>query len=320
MPVTYRRIADELAARIAAGELVAGDRLPSTRQIAREHGVAMATATKVLAALQQEGLATSRPGVGTVVAGVHGVPATPGRRPALRQAGEQELTREEIVRTAIAIADDEGLGELSMRRIASTLGVPTMSLYRHVRGKDGLVLLMIDAAIGEERFPATPPPGWRAGLEVTARMQWRGFQRHPWLAPVMSVARPQIVPNALRHTEWNLRALEGSGLGFSDRMYVNVLLFAYVRGIASALEAETQAERDTGLTSDEWMETQDGALRTMLASGGLGMLRRMTAEGDFDFDLEKLFAFGLESLLDGLEVLLSRRGQGSGPSASAWAR
>ena len=41
-----------------------------------------------------------------------------------------------------------------------------MSLYRHVRGKDGLVLLMIDAAIGEERFPATPPPGWRAGLEV----------------------------------------------------------------------------------------------------------------------------------------------------------
>ena len=45
---------------------------------------------------------------------------------------------------------------------------------------------------------------------------------------------PAVVPNALRHTEWNLRALEGSGLGFSDRMYVNVLLFAFVRGIASA--------------------------------------------------------------------------------------
>jgi AcrR family transcriptional regulator len=304
--VTYRQIADELAARITSGELRPGDRLPSTRQISRDHRVAMATATKVLAALQQEGLAISRPGVGTVVADVPGAARAPGRRPARKPAGAQEPARDDIVRTAIAIADDEGLGELSMRRIASALGVPTMSLYRHVRGKDGLVLLMIDAAIGEEPFPPTMPGGWRAGLEVTARMQWNGFQRHPWLAPVMSVSRPQIVPNALRHTEWNLRALEGTGLGFSERMYVNVLLFAYVRGVASALEAETQAERDTGLTSDEWMGTQDGTLRAMLESGGLATLRRMTAEGDFDFDLETLFAFGLERLLDGLEVFLTR--------------
>ena len=55
-------------------------------------------------------------------------------------------------------------------------------------------------------------------------------------------------------------------------MYVNILLFAYVRGVASALEAETQAERDTGLTSDEWMETQDAALRSMLTSGAPGDL------------------------------------------------
>ena len=313
MPATYRRIADELAARIAAGELRAGDRIPSTRQIARDHGVAMATATKVLAALQQEGLVTSRPGVGTVVGGVRGGPGTGpthGRRPARRRAGEQGLTREGIVRAAIAIADDEGLGEVSMRRIASTLGVPTMSLYRQVRGKDGLVLLMIDAAIGEEPFPESQPQGWRAGLEVTARMQWRGFQWHPWLAPVMSITRPQLAPNALRHTEWNLRALEGTGLGFGERMYVNILLFSFVRGVASALEAETQAERDTGLTSDEWMDTQGEVLRSMLASGALATFRRMTAaEGGFDFDLDTLFAFGLERLLDGLERFIASAGR-----------
>jgi len=301
MGATYRRIADELAARIRAGELRPGERLPSTRQIARDWQVAMATATRVLSALQQEGLALARPGAGTVVA-VRDFP--PGRRPARPHPGEQELTREGIVRTAIALADAEGMAELSMRRIAAALGVATMSLYRHVRGKDDLVLQMIDTAIGEEPFPPEPPAGWRPRLELAARLQWRGFRRHPWLAPVMSITRPQLAPNALQHTEWNLRALEGTRLGFADRMYVNVLLFAYVRGLASALEAETQAERDTGLTSDEWMETQDATLRSMLTSGALATFHRMAAEDGFDFDLDSLFEFGLERLLDGLEAFV----------------
>jgi AcrR family transcriptional regulator len=231
--------------------------------------------------------------------------ARPGRRPARPPSGGSELSRDRVVRTAIALADAEGLGELSMRRIAAALGVATMSLYRHVRGKDDLVLHMIDVAIGEEPFPAHPPEGWRARLELAARLQWRGFRRHPWLAPVMSITRPQLAPNALRHTEWNLRALDGSGLAFADRMYVNILLFAYVRGVASALEAETQAQRDTGLTSEEWMETQDGALRSMLTPGALATFHRMSADEGFDFDLDSLFQFGLERLLDGLEAFLA---------------
>jgi AcrR family transcriptional regulator len=301
MGATYRLIADELADRIRVGDLRPGDRLPSTRQIARDWQVAMATASKVLTALQQDGLAVARPGAGTVVA-VGDV--RPGRRPAPARPGEQELTREAVVRTAIALADAEGIGELSMRRIAAALGVATMSLYRHVRGKDDLVLHMIDLTLGEEPFPAEPPEGWRGRLELAARLQWRGFRRHPWLAPVMSITRPQLAPNALRHTEWNLRALDGTGLGFGGRMYVNVLLFAYVRGVASALEAETQAQRDTGVTSDEWMETQDAALRSMLTSGALATFHRMAAEEGFDFDLDSLFEFGLERLLDGLETFL----------------
>jgi AcrR family transcriptional regulator len=262
----------------------------------------MATATKVLAALQQDGLAVARPGAGTVVATRD---PRPGRRPARPLSGEQELTRDAVVRTAMALADDEGMGELSMRRIAAALGVATMSLYRHVRGKDELILHMIDLAIGEEPFPPEPPEGWRARLELAARLQWRGFRRHPWLAPVMSVTRPQLAPNALRHTEWNLGALEGTGLGFADRMYVNVLLFAYVRGLASALEAETQAQRDTGLSSDEWMETQDATLRSLLTSGALATFHRMSKQEGFDVDLDSLFEFGLERLLDGLETFIA---------------
>ncbi|WP_241777660.1 GntR family transcriptional regulator, partial [Streptomyces sp. CT34] len=67
-PPPYRRIVQEIRGRIDAGELAPGDRVPSTRRITREWGVAMATATKVLTALRQEGVVRTVPGVGTVVA------------------------------------------------------------------------------------------------------------------------------------------------------------------------------------------------------------------------------------------------------------
>jgi AcrR family transcriptional regulator len=185
-----------------------------------------------------------------------------------------------------------------------------MSLYRHVPGKDDLVLFMIDAALGEERFPATRPEGWRARLEFCARLQWTLFRRHPWLAPAMSLTRPQLAPNALTHTEWVLDALDGTGIDLNDRMYIHVMLFSYVRGVATALEPENEAERDTGMTSDEWMESQEGTLESLVASGAFADFLRLARRGNFDLDLDRLFEFGLARLLDGLEVFRAgRRGQ-----------
>ncbi|MER5178190.1 TetR family transcriptional regulator [Streptomyces sp. NPDC002896] len=57
------------------------------------------------------------------------------------------------MRTAIRIADAEGLAALTMRRIATELDVATMSLNRHVRNKDELITLMADAAVAEEPLP-----------------------------------------------------------------------------------------------------------------------------------------------------------------------
>ncbi len=65
------------------------------------------------------------------------------------------------MRAAIEIADAEGIAALSMRRVAAALGVATMSLYRHVPGKDELTLLMVDTAAGDFPFPARRPAGWR---------------------------------------------------------------------------------------------------------------------------------------------------------------
>ncbi|MFF5291577.1 TetR/AcrR family transcriptional regulator C-terminal domain-containing protein [Paractinoplanes globisporus] len=286
----YRRIAGEIAARIASGELPPGAKVPSTRQIMIEYGVAMATATKVIGALRDEGLVQARRGVGTVVA-----------REAV--AGPD---RERVVRTAIAIADAEGLGGLSMRRLAGELGIPTMSVYRHVADKEELVLLMMDEVMG-----ATPPPemspateGWRACLEALARLQWAMHRRHTWLAQAISFTRPLLAPNAMAHTEWAMAALDAYGLEPAQQFRAAVMVANYVRGTAVNLEDEAQAVQETGMTDQDWLEEREQQLAAVLASGRLPMMARALTGDDLEFDLDILLEFGLQRLLDGLETLM----------------
>ena len=158
----YRRIADEIRARIAGGELRPGDSVPSARGITREWGVALATATKVLATLNAEGMTRSLPGRGTVVArpAAPAQPAGVSARAARRDEGDPDLTRERIVAAAIRVADAEGLAQLSMRRIATELGAAPMSLYRHVNGKDELLVSMMDSVLAR---PPCRPGRRRAG-------------------------------------------------------------------------------------------------------------------------------------------------------------
>ena len=306
-PPPYARIVAEIRRRIASGELSAGDRVPSTRHIVQEWGVAMATATKVLTTLRQEELVRTVAGVGTVVASPEPAPAPrPARRRPARDP-EHELTVERIVRAAVEIADTEGLGALSLRRVASDLDVATMTLYRHVAGKDELVLLMAEAAFGDAALPDPPPRGWRARLELIARVQWAIHRRHPWLVQVMSLTRPKPAPNAMAHTEWALRAMDGLGLDPVTMLYVHITTFSYVRGLAVNFELEAEAQQNTGVTDEEWLQSQGSALSRILASGSFPLMAQLTTQLDFDLDLDTMFEFGLQRVLDGIGVLIAMR-------------
>ncbi|HZN75844.1 MAG TPA: TetR/AcrR family transcriptional regulator C-terminal domain-containing protein [Micromonosporaceae bacterium] len=295
----YLRIVADIRRRITAGQLRPGDRVPSTRQLAQEWGVALATATKALTALAQEGLVEAVPRAGTVVA------APPARSPR-RAVADVELSRERIVRAAIEVADAEGLSAVSMRRVAAELGVATMSLYRHVPGKDELVMLMADVAYGEAPPPEPAPDGWRARLEGLARLQWALFRRHPWLARVISLTRPMPVLNGMAHTEYTMRAIDGLGLDRATMMRVAITLAGHLQAIAMNLESEVEAEQDTGMTSDEWMAAtypDDGGV---MASGRFPLLASLAQEPDADLGLDDLFEGGLTLLLDGIAALVAR--------------
>ncbi|MFF0428880.1 TetR/AcrR family transcriptional regulator C-terminal domain-containing protein [Streptomyces sp. NPDC004520] len=290
----YLTIATEIRRRIHAGKLAPGDRVPSTRAITREWGVAMATATKALAALRQEGLVRVEPGVGTVV--------VDPKRP--RQGTAPSLTRTRIVRTAIELADAEGLNALTMRRLATLLDTSAMALYRHVPGKGELVRLMTDEACGE--VPLGPvPAGWREGLERAAHWMRGVFARHRWMAQAMAtLTRPVATPNAMAYTEWVLAALWETPLSSSQKLHAHLTLFAFVQGLAMAHDLEEQARLDTGLSDDEWMEQNEPRFDALQSGGPYPLLDAIAHDGGFELSLETLFEFGLRRTLDGIATLI----------------
>ncbi len=315
MSAPYQRIVDEIRGRIVAGQLRPGDRVPSARQITQDWGVAIATATKALAALQADGLVRAVVGVGTVVAESPAPPSAwesplrTNERPARGtvRAAEAELSQDLIVRTAIAIADTEGLPAMTMRRLGTELGVPVMSLYRHVPSKDDLVFLMADSIFGEAALPDPRPEDWRAQIESVARLQWALARRHPWMPSVMSLTRPMMVPNGMAHTEWTMRVVRELGFDLPTSLRIAVALAGFLLGIGSSLQMEAEAERDTGITSDEWMQAQDEEFARVNADKRFPLLEAVGNVPDFDLDLDGLFELGLKLMLDGFHALVAER-------------
>ena len=103
-----------------------------------------------------------------------------------------------------------------------------------------------------------------------------------------------------------LSALDGRGLDPSTMLTIHITLVNYVRGTAVNLELEADAEAASGLNSEEWLDTQGPAMRSIVEAGRFPVFERLTAT-DYDFNLENLFEFGLQRLLDGLTPLIDGR-------------
>jgi tetracycline repressor-like protein len=164
-------------------------------------------------------------------------------------------------------------------------------------------LIMADEAVGELTLPRAAPGQWRPFVERVARDLWRLYRRYPWLAAAISVTRPQVAPRLLALGDHMLGALASYGLDPPTLLNVHLTVFGVVRGLAVNIEPELQAQRDTGLTADEWADTQEGTLRILLNSGRYPAMAALMAN-DIPFELDRLFEFALQRLLDGLAPVL----------------
>jgi AcrR family transcriptional regulator len=212
--------------------------------------------------------------------------------------GEQ-LSRERIVAAAVALADADARGEVTMRAVAARVGSSTpMSLYRYVGSKDGLTDLMVDEVYGEIEVPAGE---WRASLRGLGLSGWTAVQRHPWFAR-LAFSRPPLGPHALALYDAALAALDAFDLGAAERMGAVNTVLGHVFGSGLALLEERAMRERAGLPSDE-----------DLADAVRPYLRRITEEGRYPHFIRwandpgrldpapQSFERILEWLLDGIE-------------------
>jgi AcrR family transcriptional regulator len=210
------------------------------------------------------------------------------------------------VATAIRLLDDEGLGALSMRRIADQLGTGAASLYWHVGSKDGLLDLVFDEIVGELAIPDPDPPRWREQIKDVARAQRAISLRHPYVVQI-SIGRIPLGPNALRYSERTLAILRAGGLPPRLAVQGSHLLISTVNGFTLD---ETGVDNAAAGAQADAPEDDDGAGAADLASAYIGALpaqrfpNLVALAAEFAFaDPDERFELLIDIFVDGLARL-----------------
>ncbi|MFI7131757.1 TetR/AcrR family transcriptional regulator C-terminal domain-containing protein [Nonomuraea sp. NPDC050153] len=241
-------------------------------------------------------------------------PAPPPARPAPSGRVTREdphrtdagLSRERIVWTAIRIANADGLESMSMRHVANVLGVKVMSLYNYIDGKDELIDLMVEAVFSEggDSEPRGPR-GWRAELEAAARWEWALYSTYPWVLEVIATVQPPLVPSLLARFERGLGAFDGLGLDpvTTHRIYLGVSGIA--QGLALLRVSEIASERrGGGISLSQWRSVKVPAVLEELGTDRYPRQAALRNSPEVIADLEEIFEFSLQRLLDGIARFL----------------
>jgi AcrR family transcriptional regulator len=216
-------------------------------------------------------------------------------------ASRAPLSRERVLRAAVALADRGGIGSLSMRKLAQELGVEAMSLYHHVAGKDAILDGIVDVVFGEIELP-TGEVDWKEAMRRRAVSARQALRRHPWATALME-SRSTPGPANLRHHDAVLGILRKAGFSVELAAHAYSLLDAYTYGFAlqeTSLPFSTPEETAEVAQSimaefpaDQYPHLTEIAVEHVLQPG---------------YDYGNEYRFGLELILDGLDRARSQAG------------
>ena len=231
--------------------------------------------------------------------------ARPSRGP------KPSLDVDQIVVTAVDIADAHGLAELSMRRVAEQLGVGTMSLYTYVPGKAELLDAMVDLVCAETTRGTIrdhlTAGGWRARLERIARDNWDLYQRHPWLLQ-LATCRPPLGPNIIAKYDYELRAVDGIGLTDVEMDTVLSLIIGHAQTSARMAAESAQVAQRSAMTDEQWWQANEPLFEKTFDPHRFPVAARVGAASGQAHNAASspahMFEFGLQLLLDGIESLV----------------
>jgi AcrR family transcriptional regulator len=220
-----------------------------------------------------------------------------GVLPVQRRGPKPALSIGQIVATGIEFGDRDGFEAISLQRIAAHLGVSTNAMYRYVRSKEELIVLVQEKAVG---LPPELPEGWRPAAIAWVHAQVKMYAERPWLLDVPIRGAP-VTPNLLRWVEVMLAALAGTGLSQHDNLGCLMLLDGCARNYAN-LARQLGASDNTPVQAEQ----VGRFLLPRLMEGGYPMLASMYTNQEYEDGLDDDLEFGLARILDGIEVLIAR--------------
>jgi AcrR family transcriptional regulator len=238
-----------------------------------------------------------------------------GRRGRGSRGPRRGLSVDDIVDTAVRLADAEGLDAVSMARVADELGFTTMSLYRYVASKDELLQLMWNASADGTDDLVLDGDDWRSRMRCWALAQREMIDRHPWITQ-MPMAVPPLAPNSLTFVERGLQALDATGLSDPDKLRVIGLLSSYTLSearmaydAARAAASEQAAAAESAEPTPPW--TFEALLRELVDEPSYPRLHKIAwsagiGDSRSGFDERAEFLFGVETILDGIQALIDR--------------
>jgi AcrR family transcriptional regulator len=210
------------------------------------------------------------------------------------ETGRVRLTRDRVVGAALRVADAGGLGSLTIRSLATELGVKPMSVYYHVANKDEILDALVDIVFGEIELPV-PGGAWRAEMERRAVSAREVLGRHRWAIGLLE-SRRAPGPANLRHHDTVLATLLQAGFSAELTAHTYALLDSYVYGFALQEAALPFEGPDT-------VAEVAGPIMELMAAGDYPHLVEMATSyylrPGYDFGAE--FRFGLDLVLDGIE-------------------
>jgi len=203
------------------------------------------------------------------------------------------LTRDRVLRGALAIADEGGLPGLTIRSLAQRLGTKPMSLYHYVANKDEILDGLVDLVFAEIELPE-PNGDWRGEMATRARSAREALRRHPWSIGLME-SRTTPGPATLRHHDATIGALRAGGFSIGQTAHAYAVLDAFVYGFA-VQEASLPFEGPDGAAEVA------GPIMALMAGGEYPHMVEFATQHALrpGYDFADEFEFGLDLVLDGL--------------------
>jgi AcrR family transcriptional regulator len=211
------------------------------------------------------------------------------------------LTRERVLSTAVALADQGGIESLSMRKLAQALDVVPMALYRHVANKDELLNALVDVVIGEID-PPIEGADWKTTIRARILSARRALLRQPWASTVME-SRTTPTPNVLGSMDSMIGLFRTGGFSLDLTHHAMHAMGSRMFGFTQEIFNDT-TDVDPEAQAEVWSEMADTYPYIFEIFTTISHDDASTVGPGCDDQFE--FEFALDLMLDGIEKLKHR--------------